>query len=68
MALAKSLSANTTVITVSPRFHTFAADPEMIIDTPQEFEREREAVAATILGAAEAVAKASRGEATEQPS
>ena len=57
MALAKSLSANTTVITVSRRFHTFVVDPGMIIDTPQEFEQEREAVAAETLGV-----RGSRGE------
>jgi len=59
IALAKSLSAGTTVITVSPRFHTFAADPGMVIDTPKEYERECEALAAKILGVAEAVARSS---------
>ena len=57
--LAKSLSAKTTVITVSPRFHTFAVDPGMITNTPQEFERESEAIATKILGTAEAMARAS---------
>src|SRR5712692_6060949 len=58
IALARSLGAKTTVITVSPFFHTFVLDPGMIIDTPQEYQRECEAFAAKILGIAEAVAKA----------
>lgn len=56
VALAKFLGAKTTVITVSLRFHTFAVNPRMIIDTPQEYERECDALAAKVLGTAEGVA------------
>ena len=59
VALAKSLGAKTTVITVSPRFHTFAVEPGMVTDTPQESERECEATAAKVLGIAEGVASES---------
>ena len=59
MALAKSLGAKTTVITVSPRFHTMAVEPAMVVDTPEEYERECEAVAAKVLGSAEGVASES---------
>jgi nucleotide-binding universal stress UspA family protein len=59
MALAKSLGAGTTVITVSPRFHTFAVDPGMIIDTPKQYEQECEALGAKILGVAEGMARSS---------
>jgi nucleotide-binding universal stress UspA family protein len=51
------VGAKTTVITVSPFFHTFVLDPGMIIDTPQEYQRECEALAAKTLGVAEAAAK-----------
>ena len=59
MALAKSLGAKTTVITVSPRFHTLAVEPGMLSATPKEYERECEAVAAKVLGTAEGVASES---------
>jgi nucleotide-binding universal stress UspA family protein len=58
IALARSLGARITVITVSPSFHTFAFDPGMITDTPQEYQRKCEALAAKTLGVAEAAAKA----------
>jgi nucleotide-binding universal stress UspA family protein len=58
MALAKSLGAKTTAITVSPFFCTSVLDPGVIIDTPQGYQREREALAAKYLGAAELTAKA----------
>jgi nucleotide-binding universal stress UspA family protein len=58
IALAKSLGAKITAITVSPSFHTFSLDPGMITDTPQEYQRECEALAAKTLGVAEAAAKA----------
>jgi len=60
MALAKSLGAKTTVITVSPKFHTLAVEPGMVIATPKEYERECEAVAAKVLGTAEGVASESK--------
>jgi nucleotide-binding universal stress UspA family protein len=58
IALARSLGAKTTVITVTPFFHTFAFDPGMITDTPEEYQRECEAFAAKTLGVAEAAVKA----------
>jgi nucleotide-binding universal stress UspA family protein len=58
-ALAKSLGAKTTVITVSPRFHTLAVEPAMVVATPEEYERECEAVAEKVLGTAEGVASES---------
>ncbi len=58
IALARSLGAEITVITVSPLFHTFVLDPGMIIDTPQEYQRECDALAAKTLGVAEAEARA----------
>ena len=59
MGLAKSLGATTTVITVSPKFHTLALEPGMVTDTPEEYERECEAVAAKVLGSAEGEASES---------
>src|SRR6266542_5273393 len=53
MALANSLGAGATVITVSPRFHTFAADPGMVIDTPKEYERENQSTTEGSMGNAE---------------
>jgi nucleotide-binding universal stress UspA family protein len=58
IALARSLGAKTTVITVSPFFHTSVLDPGVIIDTPHAYQREREALAAKYLGVAEWAAKA----------
>lgn len=58
IALAKSLGAKTTVITVSSFFHTSLLDPGVIIGTPQGYQREREALAAKYLGIAELAAKA----------
>lgn len=58
IALARSLGAKATGITVSPFFHTFVLDPGMIIDTPQAYQREREALAAKYLGVAESTATA----------
>ena len=59
MALAKSLGAKTTVITVSRKFHTLAVEPGMVTDTPEEYERECEGVAAKVLGTAEDMASES---------
>jgi len=60
IALARSLGAEITVITVSPSFHTFVLDPGMIIDSPQEYQRVCDALAAKTLGVAEAEARAAR--------
>jgi nucleotide-binding universal stress UspA family protein len=57
--LAKSLGAKITAITVSPKFHTLAVEPGMVIATPKDYERECEAVAAKVLGTAEGVASES---------
>jgi hypothetical protein len=37
MALAKSVNAKVTVLTVSTPFHTFAVEPGMITDTPEQY-------------------------------
>jgi nucleotide-binding universal stress UspA family protein len=57
IALAKSLGARTTAITVSPTFHAFTLTPTILSETPQEYEKYCEALAAKYLGAAAAVAE-----------
>ena len=37
MALAKSVNAKVTVLTVSMPFHAFAVEPSMITDTPEQY-------------------------------
>jgi nucleotide-binding universal stress UspA family protein len=39
VGLAKSITAKVTVLTVSPRFHTFAVDPFVMADTPDKYEQ-----------------------------
>jgi nucleotide-binding universal stress UspA family protein len=58
VALAKSLSAKVTGITVSLAFHTFALDPLMVSDPPEQYEKDCEARAAKYLGTIEEIAKA----------
>jgi nucleotide-binding universal stress UspA family protein len=36
--LARSLNAKVTTVTVSPTFHTFAVEPMMVTETPQQYE------------------------------
>jgi nucleotide-binding universal stress UspA family protein len=50
VALAKSLHARVTGVTVSATFHTFAVDPVMVTDTPAQYEKDCEARAAQWLG------------------
>jgi len=58
IALAKSLGAKVTSLTVTPTFHTFAVEPMMIADTPTQYENDSAAWAAKCLGAVAAVAAA----------
>jgi len=58
IALAKSIAAKVTSITVTPTFHTFAVEPMMISDTPAQYEKDSAAWAAKCLGAVAAVAGA----------
>ena len=37
LGLAKALGAKVTAVTVSAPFHTFAVDPSMVTDTPNEY-------------------------------
>ena len=50
VALAKSLHARVTGVTVSPPFHTFAVDPAVVTDTPAQYAKHCEAQAAQSLG------------------
>ena len=52
MALAKTVGARVTVLTVSPPFRSFALDPVMVSDTPVQYEQECAALAEKILGTA----------------
>ena len=49
IALAKSLHAKVTSITVSPTFHTFAVDPVVVTDTPAQYAKDCEAQAGQAL-------------------
>jgi nucleotide-binding universal stress UspA family protein len=49
VALAKSLHARVTGLTVSPAFHTLAVDPVMVTDTPAQYTKDCEARAARSL-------------------
>jgi nucleotide-binding universal stress UspA family protein len=51
VALAKSLHARITGVTVSATFHTFAVDPVMVTDTPAQYAKHCEARAVQWLGA-----------------
>jgi nucleotide-binding universal stress UspA family protein len=39
VGLAKALGARVTAVTVSAPFHTFAVDPSMVTDTPDEYKK-----------------------------
>ena len=41
VALAKSIGAKVTAITVSETFHTFSVDPAIVTDTPEQYPRMR---------------------------
>jgi nucleotide-binding universal stress UspA family protein len=52
MALAKSVGAKATVMTVSAPYYLFAIEPLLVTDTPQEYETHAAAAAARYLAAA----------------
>jgi nucleotide-binding universal stress UspA family protein len=56
--LAKTLGAKVTGMTVSVPFHTFAFDPLMVSDTPDQYKKDCEALAEKSLGAITVAAKA----------
>ena len=61
IAMAKSIGANVTAVTVSPTFHTiFALDPPMVTETKEEYEKHSKLRAKRILNAAGKVAVAGR--------
>jgi nucleotide-binding universal stress UspA family protein len=57
VALAKSMNAKVTGITVSSTFHTFAVDPLMVTDTPAQYKKDCEARSEKYLAAIENAAK-----------
>ena len=61
-ALAKSINAKVTILTVSTPFHTFAVGPEMVTDTPEQYKKHVANRAAKCLNSAkEAAAAAAAG-------
>lgn len=58
MALAKSVNAKVTVLTVSTPFQTFAVEPGLVTDTPEQYAKRTATVAAKYLNAAKEVALA----------
>jgi nucleotide-binding universal stress UspA family protein len=58
VALAKSVNAKVTILTVSAPFHTFAIEPGMITDTPEQYAKRTAVLAAKYLNAAKAAASA----------
>lgn len=58
VALAKSVNAKVTVLTVSTPFHTFAVDPEMINDTPEHYKKRMATLAEKYLNVAKEAAVA----------
>jgi len=58
IALAKSVGAKVTVLTVSTPFHTFAVEPVMVTDTPEQYAKQVGALAKKHLDAAREVALA----------
>lgn len=58
IALAKSVSAKVTGITVSAPFHTFALDPMMVSDTAEQYKGHCETRARKFLGSLASAAKA----------
>jgi nucleotide-binding universal stress UspA family protein len=57
VALAKSMNAKVTGVTVSAPFHAVAVEPLMVTDTPAQYKKDCEALAAKYLGAIEKAAK-----------
>ena len=58
IALAKSVGAKVTILTVSTPFHTFAVEPIMVTDTPEQYAKQVAALATKYLDAAKEVALA----------
>ena len=58
MALAKSVNAKVTVMTVSMPFYTLAVEPGMITDTPEQYGKRMAALAAEYLNVAKEAALA----------
>ncbi len=58
VALAKSVNARVTVLTVSTPFHTFTVEPAMIADTPEQYGKHVATLAAKYLNAAKEAALA----------
>jgi nucleotide-binding universal stress UspA family protein len=56
MALAKSVNAKVTVVTVSTPFHTFAVEPAMITDTPEHYAKRMATIADKYLKVAKEAA------------
>lgn len=58
MALAKSVNAKVTALTVSTPFHAFAVEPGLIVDTPEQYQKRIAALAAKYLNVAKEAAAA----------
>ncbi len=58
MALAKSVNAKVTVLTVSTPFQTFAVEPGLVTDTPKQYVKRMASLAAKYLNAAKEAALA----------
>jgi nucleotide-binding universal stress UspA family protein len=58
MALAKSVNAKVTVLTVSSPFYTFAVEPGMITDTPEQYGKRIATITAKYLNVAKEAALA----------
>ncbi len=58
VALAKSMNAQVTGVTISANFHTLAVEPLMVTDTPVQYKKSCEAIAAKYLAVIESAAKA----------
>ena len=58
IALAKAVNAKVTVLTVSTPFHTFAVEPSMITDTPEQHAKRTATLAAKYLNVAKEAALA----------
>ena len=59
IALAQRIGAKITALTVSPPFHTFTTDTQMIEDTPAQYKTRMQELANKTLGAVAAAARAS---------
>lgn len=58
MALAKSVNAKVTVLTVSTPFQTFAVEPGLVTDTPEQYAKRMATLAAKYLNVAKETALA----------